>query len=115
MKKIVYISLVMIILFFLLAGEAWATPPGGEPFGNLAGTVAALEASTVVLEAQVAALMELLQHFSREGNDIYTTGANLHIRNGFDATDVIYYVDNIMAKKAKIQKIVRIKNCPMMQ
>jgi hypothetical protein len=39
------------------------------------------------LAQRVAALEELLQHFSREKNEIFITGANLHIVNGLGRTD----------------------------
>jgi hypothetical protein len=39
------------------------------------------------LAQRVAALEELLQHFSREKNEIFITGANLHIVNGLGSTD----------------------------
>jgi hypothetical protein len=38
------------------------------------------------LAQRVAALEDLLKHFSREGNDVFITGANLHIRNGLGST-----------------------------
>jgi hypothetical protein len=41
------------------------------------------------LAQRVAALEQLLQHFSREQNDIFITGANLHIVNGLGSTDCI--------------------------
>jgi hypothetical protein len=39
------------------------------------------------LAQRVAALEQLLEHFSREKNDILITGANLHIVNGLGSTD----------------------------
>jgi hypothetical protein len=39
------------------------------------------------LAQRVAALEELLQHFSREKNEIFITGANLHLVNGLGSTD----------------------------
>jgi len=39
------------------------------------------------LEARVAALETLLQHFSRTGNDITISGANLHLNNGSGSTN----------------------------
>ena len=39
------------------------------------------------LEQRVAVLESLLAHFSRSGNEVYITGANLHIRNGLRATN----------------------------
>jgi hypothetical protein len=42
---------------------------------------------TKELEQRVAALEKLLKHFSREGNDVFITGANLHLVNGLGRTD----------------------------
>ncbi|NPA25482.1 MAG: hypothetical protein GXO34_06620 [Deltaproteobacteria bacterium] len=39
------------------------------------------------LESRVAALEYKLAHFSRSGNDVYITGANLHIRSGSGSTN----------------------------
>jgi hypothetical protein len=39
------------------------------------------------LEARIAALESLLSHFSKSGNEIYITGANLHVVNGSGATN----------------------------
>ena len=39
------------------------------------------------LEQRVAALEQLLKHFSREEKEIFITGANLHIVNGLGSTD----------------------------
>jgi hypothetical protein len=39
------------------------------------------------LAQRVAALEQLLKHFSREGKQIFITGANLHIVNGLGSTD----------------------------
>jgi hypothetical protein len=39
------------------------------------------------LAQRVEALEKLLKHFSREKNDIFITGANLHIVNGLSSTD----------------------------
>jgi trimeric autotransporter adhesin len=39
------------------------------------------------LAQRVAALEQLLQHFSREDNEVFITGANLHLVNGLGHTD----------------------------
>jgi hypothetical protein len=59
----------------VLAVLAWALPAGtGQgPEQGLAQRVAALE--------------DLLKHFSREGNEVFITGANLHLVNGLGSTD----------------------------
>lgn len=44
--------------------------------------IAALEATVQAQAAQIASLQSLLKHFSRDGNEIYITGANLNIRDG---------------------------------
>ena len=38
------------------------------------------------LEGKVAFLGQLLEHFTRNGDDIFIEGANLHIQNGTDST-----------------------------
>ena len=47
-----------------------------------------LDASPAVgtLEARIATLEALLEHFSRDGNDVTIAGANLHIVNGTGTT-----------------------------
>ncbi len=49
--------------------------------------IAALQATVSALQAQVAALQGLLQHFSRSGNELYISGANLNIRSGSGTTN----------------------------
>ena len=63
-----------------------ATPP---PQANLQDRVATLESQVSTLTAavqaqaaQIASLQSLLTHFSRVGNEIYITGANVNIRDG---------------------------------
>jgi len=48
--------------------------------------IAALQTQVAALETTVAALQNLLQHLSRSGNDLFITGANLHLRSGSGAT-----------------------------
>ena len=49
---------------------------------------AVIEAEEVQsLETRVAALEDLLANVSRDGNEIYVTGANLHVVNGTGATE----------------------------
>ena len=57
----------------------WALPSGTAQEGAQGGGTG--------LEQRVAALKSLLKHFSRTGNDVRITGANLHIRNGLGRTD----------------------------
>jgi trimeric autotransporter adhesin len=60
----------------VLAVLTWALPTG----------IAQDEASKG-LEQRVAALEDLLKHFSREGNELFITGANVHLVNGLGSTD----------------------------
>jgi hypothetical protein len=57
----------------VLAVLSWALPESPAQEQGLAQRVAALE--------------DLLKHFSREGNEVFITGANLHIVNGLGSTD----------------------------
>jgi hypothetical protein len=64
---------VLVVLTWVLpAGTGQQEPPDGGQQG---------------LAQRVAALEELLTHFSREKNDIFITGANLHLVNGLGRTD----------------------------
>lgn len=48
------------------------------------------------LAERVAALEDLLAHVSREGDDLYVTGANLHVVNGAGATDATNGLGNVI-------------------
>jgi hypothetical protein len=65
----------------VLAGLIWALPSG------IAQEEEAQEKDQKGLAQRVAALEKLLEHFSREKNEIFITGANLHIVNGLGSTD----------------------------
>jgi hypothetical protein len=60
-----------VLTWALPAGTGQQEPPDGGPRG---------------LAQRVAALEDLLKHFSREKNEIFLTGANLHIVNGLGQT-----------------------------
>lgn len=49
-------------------------------------TKAEVNALLAGMQAQIAALQDLLQHVTRDGNDLFITGANLHIRSGSGST-----------------------------
>jgi hypothetical protein len=66
--------IVGILLTLLWQAKSVGASPG---LNNFQGT----------LEGRVAALEEMLEHFSREGDDIFITGANLHVRNDTGTTD----------------------------
>jgi hypothetical protein len=67
----------------VLAVLTWALPAGTAQEG--ASTEG--EKDKKGLEQRVAALEDLLKHFSREDNEVFLTGANLHIRNGLGRTE----------------------------
>ena len=71
--------------------------PGLMPRQRIGSVVFALRAGTSdALEARVAALEQLLAHFTRNGNDIYIDGANLHVRNSTDATETTNGLGNLI-------------------
>jgi hypothetical protein len=63
----------------VLAGLTWALPA-------VIAQEEATEKGQKKLAQRVEALEDLLKHFSREGNEIFITGANLHIVNGLGST-----------------------------
>jgi hypothetical protein len=67
---------------------AIADPPPNplDRIAALEGQVAQLTSTVQAQAAQIQALQSLLQHFSREGNEIYITGANLNVRDGSGKT-----------------------------
>jgi hypothetical protein len=65
----------------VLAVLTWALPSG------MAQEDEAQEKGQKGLAQRVAALEELLKHFSREDNEVFLTGANLPIVNGLGQTD----------------------------
>jgi hypothetical protein len=62
-----------------LAVLTWALPAGTAP-------EEASQGGQRGLAQRVAALENLLKHFSRKGNEVFITGANLHIVNGLGLT-----------------------------
>lgn len=48
------------------------------------------------LESRILALETLLAHFTRSGNNIYITGANLYVRNGQNSTSSINGLGNLI-------------------
>jgi hypothetical protein len=63
---------------------------------NVKQRIAALEAKVSEQSAQIAALQNLLVHFSRSGNEVFITGGNLHIDNGMGQTDSINGLGNLI-------------------
>jgi hypothetical protein len=51
---------------------------------------------TATLLQRLTTLENLLAHFSRAGNDIFITGANLHIVNGRNSTDITNGLGNVI-------------------
>lgn len=60
---------------------------GSHTHGTAYYTKAEVDALVAGLQSQITALATLLQHFSRSGNDISITGANLWIKSGSGTTD----------------------------
>jgi hypothetical protein len=66
-------------VLLILAGLTWALP--------VSTAQEDLHRGWRGLPERVAALEELLKHFSRDGNEVTITGANLHLVNGLSSTD----------------------------
>jgi hypothetical protein len=73
-------------------------PPGppGTPAPDQSGAIAELRDQIGALTGQVNALKDLLQHFSRSGNEIVIKGANLNIVNGLSQTATTNGLGNII-------------------
>jgi hypothetical protein len=76
----------------VLAVLTWTLPTGSAP----EGTVAASEKEKKGLEQRVAALENLLKPFSRKGNEVFITHANLHIVNGLGSTETTNGLGNLI-------------------
>jgi trimeric autotransporter adhesin len=72
-----------------LAGLTWALPSvTAQQAPKKKSSVTARQApKKTSLDQRVAALEHLLRHFTRQGNEVVITGANLHIVNGLGSTD----------------------------
>ncbi len=55
-----------------------------------------LAAAKAISDRQVAAIADKIAHFSRVGNEVYITGANLHIVNGAGKTDLTNGLGNVI-------------------
>jgi hypothetical protein len=62
----------------------------------LANETAARQAGDGALQADIAAAADKLVHFSRVGDDVFITGANLHLRNGLGATATTNSLGNLI-------------------
>jgi len=78
-------------------------PPGppGTPAPDQSSVIAELRDQIGALTGQVNALNDLLQHFSRSGNEITIKGANLHIVNGLSQTATTNGLGNIIIATTK--------------
>lgn len=100
-------------VLLLLAGVGFGTLISGgrgEAASSINHRVAVLETAVRALQGQsaeqanqiaaldsrISALESRLQHFSRTGNDVFITGANLHILNGQGRTDTVNGLGNLI-------------------
>ena len=58
--------------------------------------MAARVAADTSLQDQIDPLAFVLAPFSREGNDVFITGANLNVRNGMDSTKTTNGLGNLI-------------------
>lgn len=94
------VSLVLLSLGTLLSSPAAAQRVSlsdlQQQVSALAARVSTLETQNAVLEAKNAALEGLLRHVSRSGNDLFITGANLHVVHGQNNTETTNGLGNII-------------------
>jgi hypothetical protein len=90
--------------------RALSSAPKTLNAGTMADRLAALERAAASSEAkllakdgqintqkqQIASLQSKLVHFSRSGNEVFLSGANLHIVNGQGGTDTINGLGNLI-------------------
>jgi hypothetical protein len=76
-------------------GEKGDKGDAGTP-GTIGPTFTDLHDSLELLRTEINSLKTLLAHFSRVGNEIYITGANLNIRNGMDSTTSTNGLGNVV-------------------
>jgi hypothetical protein len=76
----------------VLAVLTWTLPTGSAPEDTVAGS----EKEKKGLEQRVAALENLLKPFSRKGNEVFITHANLHIVNGLGSTEPTNGLGNLI-------------------
>ena len=83
-----------------LAVLAWALPVSLAQDGD------AQEQGQTGLAQRVAALEDLLKHFSREDNEVFLTGANLHLVNGLDATQTTNGLGNLIVGYNELRELI---------
>jgi len=73
-------------------------PPGppGPPGPDVTKEIAALQRLAAELSDRVASLEAKLAHVSVSGNDIFVTGANVHVVNGAGSTDAPNGLGNLI-------------------
>lgn len=64
--------------------------------GPQAAAAQAVQVESLTLSRRVARLESLLTHFSRQGKEVYITGANLHVVNGMRSTDTVNGLGNLV-------------------
>jgi hypothetical protein len=92
MTKITMFALGTVLAFLPINARA----QNGNSDQSATARIQALETLTATLQNQVQALQDLMSHFSRSGNEIFVTGANLHVVNGAGATDSTNGFGNII-------------------
>jgi hypothetical protein len=63
---------------------------------NLDSESPARQAADSALQAGIAVVADKVVHFSRVGNEVYITGANLHLLNGMGTTDTANGLGNLI-------------------
>jgi outer membrane murein-binding lipoprotein Lpp len=95
------VAAVLALLLFVVVGQSSAGPED-----SLAARVTDLEALVGELQdkvdafedqgSRIEAVEDLLAHFSRSGDEIFITGANLHVVNGLGDTETTNALGNVI-------------------
>jgi hypothetical protein len=102
-SRTIWTALFLSSFFVLAAGPAGAQRVSLEALAQqvqtllpVAQQLQGLVARVTTLEAENTRLKQLLVHFSRNGNDIFITAANLHVLNGQNSTQATNGLGNII-------------------
>ena len=77
-------------------GGRASADPSGRPFRELQEEITTLQGQVATLQSQVTALQNVTQFFSVQGNDVFLTGANLHVVNGTGSTATANAFGNVI-------------------
>jgi hypothetical protein len=97
MKRLALILTLMLVPIVVVAGDIQRDNNGlPDRVAELELLVTQLATDLAATTAQAQELGSLLQHFSRDGSDIYIDGANLHVTNGLYQAGSVNGLGNVI-------------------